>query len=295
LAGREAAITDQFNQARQQLEADLANHKLGRATFEERLSALRAYYDQALQQEADYQEQRAALEANANVGFDRALANYAEQSRNVAEQSERAWTRAFSGMEDAIVRFATTGKLSFSDLANSIIADLIRIYLRQQLTGLFSTGMDMLSFWRSGGSEGFGNGAPMGGTGGVFHGGGKVGTDAPMATRWMPASTWANAPRLHTGRLQGNEMAAILQKDESVLTPAQMRQLAPAGRGGQQISLNLSVINQTGTPVNATARQTQGGDVEVLLTAAQQSMAGDVSMGRGELYVALKNRFSLQD
>ncbi len=295
MAGREAAITDQFNQERERLEADLANNKVGRATFEARLAALRAYYDQALQQEADYQEQRLALEANANVGFDRALANYAEQSRDVAEQSERAWTRAFSGMEDAIVRFATTGKLSFSDLANSIIADLIRIYLRQQLTGLFGMGADMLSFWRSGGSEGFGNGAPMGGTGGVFHGGGKVGTDAPMATRWMPASTWANAPRLHTGRLQGNEMAAILQKDESVLTPAQMRQLAPAGRGGQQISLNLSVINQTGTAVNATARQTQGGDVEVLLTAAETAIAGNVSMGRGEVYSAFKARFNLSD
>lgn len=293
-AGREAAIADQFNQARQQLEADLANNRLGRGAYEERLAALRAYYDQALQQEADYQEQRAKLEGLALVGFDRALANYAEQSRNVAQQTEQMWARAFNGMEDAIVRFAMTGKLSFSDLANSIIADMIRIYLRQQLTGLFSTGADSFMNWRAGGSAGFGNAAPFG-AGGVFHGGGKVGTDAPMAMRAMPASTWANAPRLHTGRLQGNEMAAILQKDESVLTPAQMRQLGPAGGSSQALSLQLNVINQTGTEVQATARSTGPNSIELLLTAAQTAMAGDVSQGRGEMYSALKTRFNLRD
>ena len=42
---------------------------------------------------------------------------------------------AFKGMEDALVEFVQTGKLSFSDLANSIIADLIRISIRAHITG----------------------------------------------------------------------------------------------------------------------------------------------------------------
>jgi phage-related minor tail protein len=36
-------------------------------------------------------------------------------------------------MEDAFVKFAQTGKLSFKDLANSIIADLIRIAVRRAI------------------------------------------------------------------------------------------------------------------------------------------------------------------
>src|SRR5690606_20597885 len=42
---------------------------------------------------------------------------------------------SFKGMEDALVQFATTGKASFSDLANSIIQDMIRITIQQSITG----------------------------------------------------------------------------------------------------------------------------------------------------------------
>lgn len=291
MAGREAAIADQFNQARQQLEGDLANNRLGRGAYEERLAALRAYYDQALQQEADYQEARAKLEADATVGFDRALANYAEQSRKVADQTERMWTKAFNGMEDAIVQFAMTGKLSFTDLANSIIADLIRIYLRKQLTGMMGSlfGGSPLE-----GATGFGDYNSTAMLGELRHGGGVVGRDQPAAMRAMPASTWANAPRLHTGRMNSDEYAAILQRDESVLTPAQMRQLAPAGSGGgTQVMLDLKVINQSGTAVQASARR-DGNSIEVLLTAVKDAVADDIGSGQGNVSQALQGRYGLR-
>lgn len=284
MAGRQAAIADQYNQERQQLDADLANHRVGRSTYEERLAMLRQYYDQALEQEQDYQEARRRVEADATVGFDRALANYAESSRNVAKQSEEAWTRAFNGMEDAIVRFAITGKASFSDLANSIIADLIRIYLRKQLTGMFGSifGTDSAG------------GADANTMAGLWHGGGVLGTDNPAAMRSMPASTWANAPRLHTGRMNSDEYAAILQRDESVLTPGQMRQLAPAGSGGgTQVMLDLKVINQSGTAVQASARR-DGNSIEVFLTAVKDAVADDIGSGQGNVSQALQGRYGLR-
>lgn len=55
---------------------------------------------------------------------------------------ENAWVNALKGTEDALVNFVTTGKLSFKDLANSIISDLVRIAIQQAiikpLTGWFS-------------------------------------------------------------------------------------------------------------------------------------------------------------
>lgn len=44
---------------------------------------------------------------------------------------------SIDGLTDAFVEFARTGKLSFKELANSIIADLVRIALRAQLTNVF--------------------------------------------------------------------------------------------------------------------------------------------------------------
>jgi hypothetical protein len=54
--------------------------------------------------------------------------------------------------------------------------------------------------------------------------------DPPTFTRNMPASTFRNAPRFHSGVGPG-ERAAIIRTDESVLTPGQMRALGPAGGG----------------------------------------------------------------
>ena len=58
------------------------------------------------------------------------LANFAKSAFDTAKQAEQAFVNAFKGMEDALVKFVQTGKLNFSDLARSIIADLTRMLVR---------------------------------------------------------------------------------------------------------------------------------------------------------------------
>ena len=58
------------------------------------------------------------------------LEQFAQSAFKFAEQAEQAVVNAFKGMEDALVRFVTTGKLNFKDFANAIIADLTRMMVR---------------------------------------------------------------------------------------------------------------------------------------------------------------------
>lgn len=82
------------------------------------------------------------------VGIAQGARDYLEKVQDVASQSKVAFTNAFKGMEDALVGFVKTGKFNFSDLADSIISDIIRIAVRQAviapllggITGLFSGG-----------------------------------------------------------------------------------------------------------------------------------------------------------
>lgn len=75
------------------------------------------------------------MQSQWSLGAGQAIQNYADQAANVAGQVGGAFTRAFQGMEDALVSFVQTGKLDFKSLANSVIADLIRIQIRASLAG----------------------------------------------------------------------------------------------------------------------------------------------------------------
>ncbi|MNQ59103.1 Lambda phage tail tape-measure protein [compost metagenome] len=75
------------------------------------------------------------------AGASSAYEQYVEDGQNAAAMSNELFTNAFNGMEDALVDFVTTGKLSFTDLANSILEDMARLAIRaaasQALTAMF--------------------------------------------------------------------------------------------------------------------------------------------------------------
>lgn len=79
-------------------------------------------------------------------GAKQAFKTYIEDASNMARQSQELFTKAFKGMEDALVNFAMTGKLNFKDLANSIIADLIRIQIRQAMVTAISSATKFFGF-----------------------------------------------------------------------------------------------------------------------------------------------------
>lgn len=80
-------------------------------------------------------------EANADWtnGFTKAIQNAADQGNNFADSVNRAVSGAFDSMGDALGTFVTTGKINFSDLARSIIADMAKIAARQAASSALSS------------------------------------------------------------------------------------------------------------------------------------------------------------
>jgi lambda family phage tail tape measure protein len=62
-----------------------------------------------------------------------ALTSYGDEIAKLGDHVASAWQNALKGTEDALVNFAMTGKLSFKELASSIVADLMRIAIQQSI------------------------------------------------------------------------------------------------------------------------------------------------------------------
>lgn len=91
--------------------------------------------DQIRQNYADVE----AAQGDWTKGATSAWANYLDSAQNIAGQTKSLFGNAFSSMEDSIVNFAITGKLSFADFTKSILADMARIATRQAASGLLGS------------------------------------------------------------------------------------------------------------------------------------------------------------
>lgn len=74
-----------------------------------------------------------------STGWNEAFAQYKENAETMADVGRKSFNTIVDSMSTALENFAKTGKISFSDLARSIIADLIAIQIKAQATQLFSS------------------------------------------------------------------------------------------------------------------------------------------------------------
>lgn len=97
-----------------------------------------AEWAQSEKRRAQEEFQTAQSQRTFEFGWKKAFATYTESATNAAKLGEQAFVSVTQNLESALDRFVETGKLSFSDLARSIISDLIRIQLKAQATSIFS-------------------------------------------------------------------------------------------------------------------------------------------------------------
>jgi lambda family phage tail tape measure protein len=165
------------------------------------------YADMAKQSElASIQSQRTFA-----FGWEKAFAQFKEDAFNSAKVAEDMFNSVIGSLDGAIDKFVKTGKLSFADLAQSILQDLEKIILKSLV---------MRSISGIGGL--FGSGEAAGVAVAAFAGGG----DPPVG---VPSLVGENGPELFIPRQAG--------------TIIPNNQLANMGGGGQTINYNAPYIN----------------------------------------------------
>ncbi|MDJ0087719.1 phage tail tape measure protein [Pantoea allii] len=141
----EQSYNDKISQLRQQRAS--ATTEIAREEIDQEIQL----QQQALQTELSnydaHMQRMNDLRGNFTAGAKRAWQEYQDSAANVSAMSQQLFSNAFNGMEDALVKFVTTGKASFTDFANSVLADIARIAIRQSLVGIgnsFSGGLGSL-------------------------------------------------------------------------------------------------------------------------------------------------------
>lgn len=102
---------------------------------QDELKAIQESLQEELIMVRDHYAQLKKLQGDWSLGASSALQNYADQAANLFDSVGNMVSNVFQGMESSLVQFVRTGKLDFASLADSIIADMVRIVIQQSITG----------------------------------------------------------------------------------------------------------------------------------------------------------------
>lgn len=154
-------IEQETNNRILQLQTELANAQgeKQRQDLQAQIDIEREFLQKRVAAQRDGWAQIDQAQADWSNGARGALQDYMDSASDVAGQTRNLFSNAFGNMEDAVVNFVKTGKLSFKDFADQVVADLIRIQVRQAAAGFLGSA---LGFLGGGGAAASGSGTMTG-------------------------------------------------------------------------------------------------------------------------------------
>ncbi|SEB99628.1 phage tail tape measure protein, lambda family [Pseudomonas mohnii] len=153
-------IQQEYQDKLDKLLAQKNKNQIDDSVYQQETAAVREALAQRLAMQKEYYGAVEAEQTNWLNGASSAYATYLEQVKDVAGQTKSAFTSAFKSLEDVLVSFATTGKASIKDFADSIIADFARIAIKSKVMpsvlGMFGVSSSSTAGASSAGSSGSG-------------------------------------------------------------------------------------------------------------------------------------------
>lgn len=221
---------------------------------------------------AEYDKQKAALRDSLQIGeidtsqFEEATAKINDSITKLTDDGadkfkdlERAIDGWGKSSAKAMADFVTDGKASFSDLARSIINDLLQMAIYQNITKPLFEGVQSSGFFGEiAGAFGFGGGRANGGpvTPGQYY---VVGENGP-----------------------------------EVLVPGMSGTVIPNGGGGGGMGLVVNIIEAPGRGGETQQRQENGQNMlDVFVDRVRGAIAGDIARGSGPVPAALNSTYGL--
>lgn len=254
LENQRQGLLDRINYAKQTGDTNTVDDLTGK--YNELTTAIQA----AIQAKIDYWKPLAGQDGEIGDLADQQLAKYQKlydatvrlktQAEQIGPTYENIGKALGGGLSSAISNFASqvqqTGdlfgslKTAFQQFASDFLIQIANMILKQ----LTFNALQAAAAAAFGGGYGSLFGSAASALAGSFHVGGVVGAGGGNSgSRSVAAGWFANAARYHTGGIAGlapNEVPAILQKGEEVLTASDPRHV---GNGGGQSPVNLKVVN----------------------------------------------------
>jgi len=160
LSASEKALAEDMRQisksaqdSRIALEEKNKNGSLSAEDYRKRLQQVTA--DELAQKNAvrALDTEQARLNATWEYGAGVAMRKYADAAENTAAQSEKLFTSAFKGMEDAEISFVQTSKMDMRSLGDTVVKELLRIQMAKMNAGIMGNLFGSSSSTPSGISE----------------------------------------------------------------------------------------------------------------------------------------------
>lgn len=242
---------------------------------------LRKHRDNMLLIERDFQSDREALQGDFSTGYQKALAEMEESSRNFAKVGEDISGAFFGALGDAAADFAIKGKASLDDFREYAIRTAVQLLTNKAITWLLRA---------------FGGGS----VGGVER------EQIPIMTNAKGNVYDGAGLSKYSGKVYNSPQVFAFARGAGVFAEAGPEAIMPltrtasgrlgvetvGGNGGGDVK--VEVINNTGTAAEATATQQEGADGSRLIKIVLSAVADDISSG-GMVNKSMKGTFGLRE